>query len=58
MVKRLERARDELEQTWETRGNKLTQVLDQQMFFREANQLEALSTTQEVNLVFMDNFVW
>ena len=40
--------RDKLHGTWQERKEYLRQLLDQQMFYRDANQLETISVTQEV----------
>ncbi len=42
--------RDKLHGTWQERKEYLRQLLDQQMFFREANQLETISVAQEVSV--------
>ena len=47
--------RDKLHGTWQERNEYLRQLLDQQIFYRDANQLETISVTQEVH-AFADLF--
>ena len=47
-VEELLEERDKLHGTWQERKEYLRQLLDQQLFFRDANQLETISVTQEV----------
>ena len=42
--------RERLHGTWQERSDYLRQLLDQQSFLRDTNQLETLSTSQEVHL--------
>lgn len=49
-VQELLEERDKLHGTWLSKRDRLNQVYDQQAFLRDAQQLELLSTSQEVCL--------
>ena len=48
MVTRLEEARKRLRDVWAERKSKLDDTYDQQTFYRDADQLDTLSNSQEV----------
>ena len=48
MVTKLKDTQGKLHGTWADRKAKLDEMYEQQMFFRDANQLDTLSNTQEV----------
>ena len=48
MVTKLEEARKRLRGVWSEKKSKLDDTHDQQTFYRDADQLDALSNSQEV----------
>ena len=49
MVGRLSDTQNRLHVTWADRKAKLDDMYDQQLFYRDADQLDTLSNTQEVS---------